>query len=101
MTILCFKTDWIFVSGVNMLPKADRKKYKEKHDMRAMNCFIGKRVFLPLSIACTISPLFIVFEDTELMKSTWVGILITVAIFAFTASIFYAVAKILGGKFER
>jgi len=101
MTILCFKTDWIFVSGVNMMPKADRVTYKEKHDMKAMNHYIGKRVFLPLAIACTISPILIIFEDAAWVKSTWFGILLTLVILALTVSIFSIVPKILGTKFEK
>jgi len=101
MTILCFKTDWIFVSGVNMLPKEDKIKYKETHDMKAMNCFIAKRVFLPLAIASTISPLIILFEDAEWVQSTWFGILITLVIIALVVSIFSIIPKILGTKFEK
>ena len=42
--------DWILVSGINTLPKEDRQKYKEKHNMIEMNRYAGKRIFFPFAI---------------------------------------------------
>jgi len=41
------------------------------------------------------------FEDAAWVKSTWFGILLTIAILALTVSIFSIVPKILGTKFEK
>ena len=40
-------------------------------------------------------------EDAEWVKSTWFGILLTLAILALTVSIFSIIPKILGTKFEK
>jgi len=100
MTAVCMKVDWIFVSGVNLLPKADRQKYKEKHDMRAMNRFIGKRIFMPLAVLFTIiAP--ISYVDAEWMQSAWFGVLLVIVVIATLVMIFTALPKILGNKFEK
>jgi len=100
MTAVCMKVDWIFVSGVNLLPKADRQKYKEKHDMRAMNRFIGKRKFMPLAVLFTIvAP--ISYVDAEWMQSAWFGVLLAFVVIAAIVMIFTAMPKILGNKFEK
>ena len=100
MTVICLRgVDWILISGVNTLPKAERQKYKEKHDMVAMNKFIGKKVFLPLAIICTITAVVILL-DAPWMQTPWFAAVIIVACVALLAITFWAAAKIFGGNFS-
>jgi hypothetical protein len=100
MTIICMNVDWVMINGVNILPKEERQKFKEKHDMRAMNKFIGNRVFLPLAVLLSALTPLIAFEPVW-AQSNWVGIVILVAIVAVVIYIVSAVPKILGNKFEK
>ena len=51
LTIKCLKgCDWILVNGPNTMPKADKVKYKEQHDMVGLNRYIGKTILMPMSI---------------------------------------------------
>ena len=100
MTIICLNVDWVMISGVNMLPKDERLKFKEKHDMRAMNKYIGKRMFLPSAIFCSIFTPIIFFEPAW-VQSTWAGVVIFFACIVFIVYIISAVPKILGNKFEK
>ena len=100
MTILCMKVDWILVNGVNMLPKEDRLKYKEKHDMRAMNKFIAKRIFMPLAIMSTVvAP--VEFLNKEWIETAWFGAFLVIIIVAPLVLVFSALPKILGKTFEK
>ena len=102
MTAFCLKgVDWILISGVNMLPKEDKQKFKEKHDMIAMNRLIGKRIFLPLTILCLACVLVLIFGIPEWMQSAWFGAVIVVAIIAALVLVFSALPKILGNHFEK
>jgi len=88
--------DWILINGVNVLPKEDKQKFKEKYDIIAMNKHIGKRVFLPLAILCAlIVPL--IFFDAEWMQSQPVlfGIIIVVLSIAFLVYLVRATLKVL------
>ena len=101
MTIVTLKgVDWILLSGVNILPKEERRKYKEKHDMIAMNRFIGKRIFLPVSVAGTVfmPPLIL---GAEFVHSAWFVIPLVIAVVAMLLLIFSALPKILGSAFEK
>ncbi|MCL2198551.1 MAG: DUF3784 domain-containing protein [Defluviitaleaceae bacterium] len=101
LTIAALKgVDWIFISGVSTLPKEDRQKYKEKHDMPAMNKYIGKRVFLPSAVFVTASiPIMLFPEIFE--QALWLAAVIVIACIALLVSIFSALPKILGGHFEK
>ena len=100
MTAICLNVDWNMISGVNMLPKEERQKFKEKHDMRAMNRYIGKRIFFPLAVLCSILAPILLLEF-ELMQSTVVGIVFFVAVVAFIVYIVSTASKVLGNKFEK
>jgi len=109
MTVFTLKgVDWILISGVNTLPKEDRLKFKEKHDMVGMNRFAGKRIFLPLSIWMSIfAPLFfsLMFFDSYWLQYTWYGtgygIMIAICSVAMLVSVFSALPKIMGNNFEK
>jgi hypothetical protein len=102
MTIFCLRgVDWILISGVNTLPKEDRRKFKERHDMIAMNKFIGKRVFLPATILCLGFMPFFFFESHEWMQSAWFGAVIIAVVIAALVPVFSALPKILGSHFEK
>jgi hypothetical protein len=100
--------DWILISGVSTLPKEDRLKFKEKHDMVGMNRYAGKRIFLPVSIWATVfAPMFIslMLFGSEWLQSAWYGtayaIVIAICSVALLISIFSALPKMLGNNFEK
>jgi hypothetical protein len=100
--------DWIIIIGVNTLPKADKQKFKEKHNMVEMNKYAGKRIFLPFSIwALVFAPLIlsITLFNAEWMESTWYGtgygIMIGIFSIIVLISTFSALPKILGNAFEK
>jgi hypothetical protein len=100
--------DWILISGVNTLPKEDRLKFKEKHDMVGMNRYAGKRIFLPVSLWVSIfAPLFfsLMLFDSDWLQSTWYGtfygIVIAICSIIVLVSIFSALPKITGNNFEK
>ena len=97
MTVFCLKgVDWVLISGVNMLPKEERQKFKEKHDMIAMNKFIGKRVFFPTTVLCLACVPLVVFDIPD-----WFDAMIVVAVIAVLVYVFSALPKILGDHFAR
>jgi hypothetical protein len=98
MTFFTIKgVDWIIVSGPNMLPKEERQAYKEKHDMIAMNRFIGKRILLPLSVwgSVLIPSIFLSPEFTAYY--IFIGAVAGIAM----VLIFSAVPKLFGNHFEK
>ena len=109
MTFFTLKgVDWILISGVNTLPKEDRLKFKEKHDMAGMNRYAGKRIFLPVSIWVSIfAPLFfsLMIFDSDWLQSTWYGTAYGIAIAVCTVVVlvfvFSALPKITGNHFEK
>ena len=104
MFSFCLKgVDWILISGPNMLPKEDRQKYKDKHDMVALNRFIGKRVFLPSAVSCfAFSAIvsLVTFSDAEWVQSTWFAVIIVIVVIAFFVLVGSALPKIFGNHFE-
>jgi len=98
MTFFCLKgVDWVLISGI--FSREERKKFKAKHDMIAMNRFIGKRVFLPGAIYT--AAMFPLFFDMPWMQSEWLGAVILWATFVVMGLVFSAVPKILGTHFEK
>jgi len=86
-----------------MLPKEERQKYKDKHDMVALNRFIGKRVFLPSATSClAISAIVCLdaFTDAEWVKSTWFAVFTIIVVIAFFVFVGSALPKIFGNHFE-
>jgi len=100
--------DWILISGVNMLPKEDKQKYKEKHNMVEMNRYIAKKTLLPVSIWLLIFAPFMFsqfFFNAEWIETTWYGvgyiIIVIISAIIMSISIFSAMPKILGNTFEK
>jgi len=97
LTVLTLKgVDWILINGVNILPKEDKKKFKEQYDVIAMNKYVGKNIFLPTAILFSlIVPL--VLLDTEWMQSKPVlfGIIIIIVSIAYIVYLVRATLKIL------
>ena len=102
MTVFCLKgVDRVLISGAGTLPKKERQKFKEKHDMIAMNKFIGRRVFLPLTVLNLAFLPFMAFNTPGWMQSAWFGAVMIVAIIAALVPVFSALPKILGNHFEK
>jgi len=92
--------DWILVSGINILPKAERERYRETHDVVAMNQFIGWRILLPISILLTIITFAYIIGGTFL---TTAGFATVLAIFILITVIlvFSGAVKLFGDFFEK
>jgi hypothetical protein len=99
-TVICLKgCTHILISGYSLASKDEKRKYKEQYDVVAMNRYIGKMIFLPISLFCTVLiPTFFV-NDTMLERFdviTGIGAITVLAL------CFYAAAKVLSGnKFKR
>jgi len=86
--------DWIFISGVNSLPKEERQAFKEKHDMISMNRYLGKRILLPTAVLFSIiAPL--VLSSADWMQSAWFCAVILISVLSFLMLIVRAVLRIL------
>jgi ABC-type Na+ efflux pump permease subunit len=93
-------TEVILISGVGTLPRAERQKYRERHDMKAMNKDIGKRVLLPLSVALSLAaPL--VYLNAPWMRSAWFGAAVAAVSLAVMGYVAYGAVKVLGGDYVR
>jgi energy-converting hydrogenase Eha subunit H len=92
--------DWILVSGVNTLPKEEKQKYKEQHDMVAMNRYIGKRMLLPMAVVCSLYAA-VMLIDTDLFRTVWFGTVIFVTTVAAMGLCFSAVVKVMGDMFKK
>ena len=91
--------DWILISGVNTLPKEEKRKFKEKYDVVAMNKYAGKNIFLPTAVLCTLIVLLI-FLGAEWKQSAPVLFavimtVISVALIVYLVYLFRATFKIL------
>ena len=100
MTFFCFRgVDWVMLNG--MIFKADRDKYRQKHDMIAMNRFIGKRIFLPNTILLlTLLPMLFDWPEGHIM-TTIVPMLFFIVAIIVIVSTFFAIPKIFGTHFEK
>jgi len=88
--------DWILINGVNVLPKEDKQKFKEKYDMISMNKFIGTRMFLPLAVLCSFIVPLIIFEFEWLQaQQVLFGILIFILSFGLLVHLVRVMLKIL------
>ena len=98
--IICIKgCNVILVSGANLMPKEDRKKYKEKHDIIAMNRYIGKVIILPLAALCSFMSVTMITEFAW-MESNWFAGITIAAVIGIIALCFYGAVQILGSRFE-
>jgi len=96
--------DWILISGPNLMPKEDRLKFKEKHDMVGMNRYIGRRVLLPITIWSVVSAPSIFMRAVlalEAPEPTVYIALITICTLFVMVSVFSALPKIWGNRFEK
>jgi len=102
--VICLRgVDWILINGQNMMSKEDKQKFKAKHDMIAMNRFIGKRVLLPIAAFFIAGVLFafihLQFEPVW-MQSSWIAVPILAAVVYVLYVTFSALPKVLGSHFE-
>ena len=100
LTAVCLKgCDWIFISGVNIMRKEDRIKFKQQHNMVEMNKYIGKMIFLPTAAYISFILFFLPYSlhrDSQLFV-----VLLLIFTFAYTIRIFTALPKILGTYFAK
>jgi len=101
MVFACLRgCDWILISGYTLLPKEDKEKFKQQYDIVLMNKYIGKTMFLPISVVCTISMARMLL-NFEWMISSWFNAVFIVIIVAMLVLCFCAAPKILGDRFKR
>ena len=94
LTIKCMRgCDWILISGPNIMPKEDKIKYKQQHDMIRMNKYLGKMVFIPASI---ITSMFVIAFALNWDIADWIIGLSAVIMLVLSVPIFIAVFKISG-----
>jgi accessory gene regulator protein AgrB len=101
LTINCLRgCNWILVSGISTSSKAVKLQYRMQNDVPAMNRYMGKTIFLPFSIYCTVLWIMMFF-NIPWMVEAWFGIVLTVFTFLMVGFCFYAVVQVLGGRFKR
>ena len=101
MTIICLRgCGWILISGYSLLPKEDKDKFRQKYDVISMNKYLGKTVFMPLAIICSIISLQILFEPAW-MDSGWYTTVLIIVVFVTVGSCLYAATQVLGDKFKK
>ena len=96
LTVICLKgCNKIFISGYSTASDDEKKKYKEKYDVAAMNKFLGKVVFLPLSVFCTaLIPMFI-YES--MLHGLLIGVITGIASIIILILGIYATVVIVDG----
>ena len=101
MAIICIRgCNWILISGYSLLPKKEKDKFRQKYDVISMNKYLGKTVFMPLAVICSIISFQILFEPAW-MNSGWYTTVLIVAVFVAVGSCFYAVVQVLGDRFKK
>ena len=100
LMVICLKDcNKIIISGYSTASEDEKKKYKQKYDVAAMNKFLGKVVFLPLSVFCTaLIPIF-VYEG--MLYGLLIGIITGIGSIIILILGIYATVVILDGdKFK-
>jgi len=102
MTIVCLRKkgcNWFMVSGYLALPKDEKKKYKAKYDVVALNRYIAKMIYLPFSFWLMI--MLPMAFNAPFAEDTWYGALIAISGMGVLITCFVAVPNILGTRFEK
>jgi hypothetical protein len=101
MSFICMRgCSWILISGTNMLSKEEKQTFREKHDIVAMNRYIGKIIFLPLALYLT-AIFFITEYEPAWADSTWFFSVNIISVLVVLGFCFYGVSQVLGRRFER
>jgi len=99
MVFICLRKsgcNWVMISGIY---GEEKQKYRDKHDVVALNRYAGKSILLPTAIMITMTlpmPL-----DFAWSTSAWYGILIGICAVASMVRIFIAIPQMLGTRFEK
>jgi len=102
MTFVCLRKkgcDWFMVSGYLILPTDEKKKYKARYDVVALNRYIAKMIYLPLSFLLMI--MLPMAFNAPFTDEGWYGALIAVSGMGVLITSFAAIPKILGTRFEK
>ena len=102
MAFLCLRKkgcNWFMISGYLTFPKEEKKKYKAKYDVVALNRYIAKMMYLPLMF-WLIAMLPMVF-NAPFIEDGWYVALIVISGMGALVSCFVAIPKILGSRFEK
>ena len=98
---ICFNgCDWDFNSTHD---KKDRKVFKEHYDVKAINKYLGKTLFLPLAVLLTYGSIFFIFCRQELLVDTALKIaalILCVAVVAILVRGFHLVCTNYENKFK-
>ena len=86
---------------LNFLYKEDRDKFKEQHDVIAMNRYISKTILFPSAILMTVTTVLIFFRNSFFMKSVAFGVVFAVAAVVTVGYCLYAVVQISGDRFKK
>jgi len=97
MTAFTLKgVDWILINGVNLLPNEGKQEFRKKYDVFAINKYIGKNVFLPIAVICSLIVPLIYFDNEWLQSQPALfGIAITIISISFVVYLVRAAIKIL------